>query len=108
MSSRKNRFSKKSFRPFLGFLLFVYFVLHLVQGDRGYMNLKKLERDKRDIQLEYNALKEKREALEHRVVMLRGPKIDPDLLDEQVRDALGFVDAKDTLLKHPRAYLSQN
>ena len=98
MSTRKIRLSKKSFRPFFGFLLFAYFVLHLLQGDRGYINLQKLERQKHVVAMEHQHLIDKRQKLEHRVTLLRGPKLDRDLLEEQARAKLGYVSAHDTVL----------
>jgi len=98
MASKTMKLSKKSLRPFFGFLLFAYFVLHLVQGERGYINLQKLEQKKRVVKAEYERLHVKRQTLEHRVVLLRGPELDRDLLDEQVRDKLGYADAGDAIL----------
>ena len=54
-------------------------------------------------QAELTRLKAERAVWERRVSLLRSDKIDPDMLDEQARALLGYVDPRDiTLLLHPR------
>ncbi|TVQ82473.1 MAG: septum formation initiator family protein [Micavibrio sp.] len=76
---------------FLGFLLFCYFALHLVQGERGWIELRKIEAETDRVAAEYDRLDWQKKRLEHRVVLLRPPQIDADLLDEQLRSKLGYL-----------------
>lgn len=50
-----------------------------------------LGQQKERLTMQYEALKEKRQTLEARVVKLRDGSIDPDFLEERVRVMLGYV-----------------
>lgn len=77
--------------PLIGFCLCFYFSWHIVTGERSLARLYTLEQQKSRLTAEYNARKEKREALEARVVKLRDGSIDPDFLEERARYVLGYV-----------------
>ena len=74
----------------IGLCLSVYFCYHLVAGPRGYFSLIILDGKISDVTTEYVVLKDQREAVEKRVVMMRPGSIDRDLLEERARHMLGY------------------
>ena len=75
----------------LGILLTGYFAYHLVEGDRGLRAWMRVDRRSCARQGQLAAVSAKRAALEHRVAHMRPDQVDPDLLDEQVRETLDLV-----------------
>lgn len=68
-----------------------YFSYHAVQGDRGLLawwNLR-YEIEKTDYEME--AVAAEKQALEHRVSLLRPASLDRDMLEERARLMLGAV-----------------
>jgi cell division protein FtsB len=74
--------------PALGVSLVCYFAYHLFVGDRGLLAWLQLNQQLRDAQATYAAVHADREALDHRVGLLRSDHLDPDMLDERVRSVL--------------------
>lgn len=74
----------------IGICLCVYFSYHAIQGERSYLSLLSLNSTIEKTEVEYQALKEQRQALEKKVVMLRPSSINRDLLEERVRAVLGY------------------
>src|SRR3954463_4483094 len=84
--------------PLMGAALMAYFAYHMVQGDRGliaWWNLR-YEIDKTDIDLAQ--VTAEKQALEHRVSLLRPASLDPDMLDERARLMLGSVHPDDLII----------
>lgn len=71
--------------------LILYFAYHILQGNRGIINLFKLSKEKKAIINEINLLDKERDYLEKRISMMRSDAIDLDLLDEQVKKNLGYM-----------------
>ena len=82
----------------IGVSLCFYFSYHLVQGERSYLRLISLEKKIEKLSTEYASLKEKRTALEEKVIMLRPDSINKDLLEERVRHVLGFIHPDERIL----------
>ncbi len=80
------------------FFLVAYFAVHAFQGDSSLAALKELERQELALQAEATLIADKRIALEARTSKMSGQKIDPDLLEEQVRERLGFAHQDDVIL----------
>ncbi len=80
------------------FCLSIYFAYHLVAGERSYLRLISLESQIEKTQDLYAQTKENRQAVEHKVVMMRPGSIDPDLLEEQVRTVLGYTRADEKVI----------
>jgi len=84
--------------PLLGALTIAYFSYHAVQGDRGliaWWNLRyEIEKTNYDL-AEVTAAKQ---ALEHRVSLLRPGSLDRDMLEERARVMLGAVSPDDTVI----------
>lgn len=61
-----------------------------VAGDSGYRALGALEAELEDKVAEVDALQLRREALAKRADLLNSKSLDPDLVDERIRDVLGY------------------
>jgi len=88
--------------PLLGAATIAYFSYHAVQGDQrliAWWNLR-YEIEKTNYELaEVTAAKQ---ALEHRVSLLRPESLDRDMLEERSRLMLGAVSADDTIIPMPK------
>ncbi len=78
-----------------------YFLYHSLYGGHGLADheakLKALE----TVEQELAAIKVEREQLERRVALMRPQSLDPDMLDEQARLALGFVRRDELIILLP-------
>ena len=81
-----------------GFLALTYFVLFALEGDRGYASLQITQREVVDAESRLALVQAERESIERKVVSLRPTSIDGDLLDEKVRETLGFVQSGDIVV----------
>lgn len=88
--------------PILGISLVVYFAYHLVQGDRGLIAWLRLTQQISDARTTLAAAEAERQPLEHRVSLMRD-RIDPDLLDQNVRASLNLVGANEVVIFNPPA-----
>lgn len=68
-----------------------YFLFHTVEGKRGVFVLQNLNKDIQKNEQQLVKLEEKRKNLEFVAVSLRSDQIDPDILDEKIRQNLGYV-----------------
>lgn len=87
----------------VGLALTLYFTYHLVAGERGYFKLKLLEHEIAETSQSYDSLKNEREAIETKVVMMRPGSICKDLLEERVRHTLGYSLKDEKILLHNRS-----
>lgn len=76
----------------------VYFGYHAIQGDHGLITYLRYGQYIETLQSEYDRTVRAREALEHRVSLLRPQSLDPDLLEERARDVLGFAHPDDRVI----------
>lgn len=74
-----------------GLFLMGYFLFHTVEGKRGVFVLQNLNQDIQKSEQQLAKLEEKRKSLEFVAVSLRSDQIDPDILDEKIRQNLGYV-----------------
>ncbi len=84
--------------PFFGAAAFAYFGYHAVQGDRGLVAWWKLRYELEKAESELSDVSAQRDALEHRVSLLRPESLDPDMLEERARMMLGFVNPDDRIV----------
>ncbi|WP_193170603.1 FtsB family cell division protein [Nisaea nitritireducens] len=84
--------------PVIGCLLLGYFVFHSVEGDRGIHAWRALDSKIEVAEAKLAVLKGKREALEKKVAMLHPDSIDQDLLTEQARRVLNYLDQDDFVI----------
>jgi cell division protein FtsB len=84
--------------PLFGSLALVYLVYYGVQGDRGLLAWIQRGQDIAEAEQKLAVQKAERDALAHRVALLRPESLDLDLLDERVRAVLNLVGHDDVVL----------
>lgn len=100
MSTRQHR--KSYLRPLIvptiaiGFS--AYFAWHAWHGAFGIEARRDLERQTARVQSELDKLKAERVTLERRVALLRANSLESDMLDERVREILGFATPNDIVV----------
>lgn len=75
-----------------------YFAYHAYNGDHGLVARRNFEQQKLALESELTGLKAQRRALENKVSLLAANQLDPDMLDEQGRRQLNFINSKDLVL----------
>lgn len=85
------RLSQRAFAPFLIFTLIGYFVYHSIQGDRGILSWLRLKDCLQKAERTLETKIGERKALEAKISCLRPDSLDRDLLDQQVREKLGYT-----------------
>lgn len=80
-----------------------YFVWHGVNGQRGLKTGEEYEQKLAQLRLERDLLKLQRMQWESRIALIKGEKIDADILDEEARRSLGRVHKNDVVILLPQA-----
>lgn len=75
-----------------------YFAYHAYNGDHGLLAKRSFEQEMKALEGELAELKAKRQAIENKVSLLAPSQLDPDMLDEEGRRQLNFINAKDIVL----------
>lgn len=68
-----------------------YFAYHLIQGSRGLLAMKDLERTVTEYQDRLAQLKEKHDQMLQKVRLLKSDSLCPDLLEERAKAVLGYT-----------------
>ncbi len=84
--------------PAIAIAYLAYFGFWAFHGHYGVWAKARLEGETQELRSELTGLKEQRAALEHRVKLLRSESIDPDMLDEQARQALNLLRPNEVVL----------
>jgi cell division protein FtsB len=84
--------------PVFGALVAGYFAYHAFTGDRSLVNYYRLTHEVEEARGRLAAIRAERERLEHRVSLLRPESLDPDMLDERARWALGYVGNREIMI----------
>jgi cell division protein FtsB len=84
--------------PLVVTALVLYFGYFAVYGKHGLVNWIRLNHEIELKQAELDAVREDRQALEHRVRLLRPESVDPDLLEEQARARLGLSEPDEVVI----------
>lgn len=84
--------------PALVLGLLAYFGYHVVQGDNGLLSYLRLKQELAAQETTVADVTATRQALAHRVRLMRPSSIDPDILDEQVRATLGFARTDEVII----------
>lgn len=71
--------------------LVFYLGYHTLQGNRGVINLFHLTKEKKNLVSDIEKLQGERDSKESKIKMLKPESIDADLLDEQVKRNLGYL-----------------
>jgi cell division protein FtsB len=87
--------------PFLGLALTSYFVYHTIEGDRGLRAWRDINQQLRVANDQFATVEVERDALEHKVNGLNPTHVDPDLLDQQIRQQLDLVSPGEVILMQP-------
>jgi cell division protein FtsB len=87
--------------PVLGLALIGYFAYHLVEGDRGLFAWLRVTQELHSAQKTLTNVTAEREALDHRVSHMRSERVDPDLLDTQVRKTLDVAKPDEIVIMQP-------
>jgi cell division protein FtsB len=87
--------------PLLGLALTSYFVYHTIEGDRGLRAWRDINQQLRVAGDQFATVEAERDALEHKVNGLNPNHVDPDLLDQQIRQQLDLVSPGDVILMQP-------
>jgi cell division protein FtsB len=85
----------------IGACIVGYFLYHTVEGERGWVAQMHLQNETNAAEEALARLKTEREALEHRVHLMRPDSLDPDLLDEQARKTLGYTKPNEIVILTP-------
>ena len=93
------RRARRAAAPVLGVCAIAYFVHHAVEGRYGLVSWHRLATEIGELEQRAAILEARRSTLERKVSLLRPDHLDPDLLDEEVRKALGFV-RRDEVIIH--------
>lgn len=80
----------------------VYFVWHAVHGQRGLKAGEEYEQKLAELRSEYDGLKAERMKWEARLALMKGEKVDADILDEEARRRLGRVHRNDLVILLPQ------
>jgi cell division protein FtsB len=81
--------------------LMAYFGYHAIQGDRGLIAWWNLRYEIEKTDFELADVTAQKQALEHRVSLLRPDSLDRDMLEERVRLMLGSVAPDDVIIPLP-------
>lgn len=76
-----------------------YFSQQAYVGDHGLVASRSMEVEIAQLEARLAGIKAERSAIEHRIDLLSNERIDPDLLDEQARNDLGWISPNDRVLQ---------
>ena len=90
---RSGRFGRvrRAAGPVLCVAFALYLGYHAVQGERGLFAWARIEAHVHELRAAVATARAGREALEHRVKLLRPDSLDPDLLEERAADVLNVA-----------------
>lgn len=75
-----------------------YFAFHTVNGEHGLRALRRLSGEEVSLTADLERLQRKRTALAHRVSLLKGNAIDPDLVEERAKLMLNLAHPDDIVV----------
>ena len=99
--------SNPSTRPPLGGMIYLalafsagaYFTFAAVQGDFGVFRQVQIAAEAEGLAVERDALQAELDLIRNRTLRLSDAYLDMDLLDQQVRDILGYVRADEIVIR---------
>jgi cell division protein FtsB len=86
----------------IGLSALVYFSYHLVEGDRGVLAWLRMQHRIEEAEIQLAKVTTERQALEHRVLLLRPDHLDPDMLEERARAMLNMGRADEVVIFEPK------
>ncbi|MEO5365355.1 MAG: septum formation initiator family protein [Magnetococcus sp. WYHC-3] len=91
-------FFRQNLLTLIGVCLCVYFSYHAVLGNRSLIKSYALEKQIETMSLEKVSVMEEQESLQKKVAMMRPGSVDRDMLEEQVRQRLGYRGADELVV----------
>lgn len=88
--------------PVAGISMVVYFAYHAVQGNRGFIQMGKLDRQVSKLSEELQTVRAQRMRLQNRVQLLNPGSLDPDMLEERARLLLGYGRTDEWVIMVPK------
>ncbi len=89
--------------PVLGVASLSYFAYHTLMGDRGLRSYWRMQVQTARLEKQLQKVQAERLKLEARVTLLRPESLDPDMLDERVRETLNLARPDEvTIVLDPR------
>lgn len=82
----------------LSIALICYFGYHIINGDRGVFALLKLNNQINSLTSELETTRVERLSLERKANLLKSNSLDLDLLEEQVKNILGYAKPQEHIL----------
>jgi len=79
-------------------LLSLYFLVSTFEGNSGLKAFKGLQLQHGELSVRAERLANERALMERRVSLLRGGRVDPDMLEEQAREQLGYSHPDDVVI----------
>ena len=89
--------------PAFGASAVLYFAYHGINGDRGLLAWRKLEKEVQSTQAELGRARGERETLERRVELLYPESLDRDMLDESARRLLNYGRPEEIVILYEEA-----
>lgn len=77
--------------------IFSYVTYHMIEGERGLRAWGRLSQQLEENKIQLATLEEQRSQLEKNISLL-GNEVDPDLLDQQVRQFLDYSHPRETII----------
>lgn len=78
-----------------------FFVWHAAHGERGIDADREYRRRMSEVEAELKTVRAEKAQWQKRIDLLRGPRIDRDLLDEEARNLLNRVNRSDVVVLLP-------
>lgn len=100
--SHTNRMRRRVLFGLVALSLVGYFGWHSFNGNYGIVARERLKTRVAELEQEHGALKAERMALERRVSLLKPESLDPDMLEERVRESLTLVHPNDLVVMQRR------
>lgn len=90
---------RKTLGPVIAFGVSLYFCYHIFQGERGVLSWYRLIKVVQGDEKKLTDLQREKDAIEHRVKLLRPESLDLDMLDEQARRLLNHGQSDETVIQ---------
>ena len=98
------RLKKRRLFDIIIFLLLLYFIFHSIYGKRGFIAYFETKTELVERKQELELLRAERLEIENKAKLLRPDSLDRDMLDEKIRNILGFSSPKEKIFSTKRQY----
>jgi len=100
VNKKKKKLKIKTSSIFTGIFiaLIAYFSFYFLFGTYGFLNFSSFEQQAQIKKENLDTLTNENLAKEHRIKLLKSETLDKDMLDEQVRENLGYIDKDEIVI----------